>query len=54
MKCKDEINFIKSGSIDRPAWTSVDETGQLEAYKHKHTIYRGKFTLLKNYYQEVK
>lgn len=50
MKQTEEINFIKSGSTDRPAWTSTDKTGLFEAYKHKHTIARGKFVLLENYY----
>ncbi|MHA2087328.1 MAG: hypothetical protein ACW972_03565 [Promethearchaeota archaeon] len=52
---KAEINFTKdNGSLNRPAWTSSDSTGQMEAYKHKHSIVKGKFLLDKNYYERHK
>ena len=37
-------------SLDRPAWTSEYETGLWEAFNHKHTIVRGRFKVLRNYY----
>lgn len=37
-------------SLDRPAWTSTVETGNLAAYKHLHTIKDGKFVCVKNYF----
>jgi hypothetical protein len=44
------IEFNERESLNRPAWTSEQETGMFEAYKHKHTIVRGRFELLKNFY----
>lgn len=52
MKMKFEVifNFNERASLDRPAWTSEQETGMFDAYKHKHSVERGKFRLHKNYY----
>jgi len=51
----DKMNKIllnERASLDRPAWTSEQKTGSLQAYKHKHSIIRGKFTLQENYYEK--
>ena len=48
------VKFNDKDSLDRPAWTSSWDTGQLEAYKHKHVVYRGEFRLLENYYIKSK
>jgi len=48
------IKFNEKASLDRPAWTSEDWTGMFDAYKHKHTIQRGRFVLLKNFYTREK
>jgi len=45
-----QLGLNEKASLDRPAWTSENKTRLFEAYKHKHTIYRGKFQLLENYY----
>lgn len=37
-------------SLDRPAWTSDTDTGMFRAYEHKHTLYRGKFVLMRGFY----
>ena len=44
------IDFSEKASLDRPAFTSCQETGNFEAYKHRHSIIRGKFVLQKDYY----
>lgn len=44
------IKFNERASLDRPAWTSEQETGMFRAYRHKHTIIRGRFVLLRDYY----
>ena len=41
-------------SVDRPAWTSEQETGMFDAYKHKHSIVNGRFMLQKDYYKHRK
>ena len=46
------IKFNERASLDRPAWTSEQETGIWDAYKHKHTIVRGRFVLLRDYYMK--
>lgn len=45
------IEFNESKSLSRPAWTSEQSTGMWEAYKHKHSLIRGRFVLQKNYYE---
>ena len=45
-----QIGLNEKKSLDRPAWTSEQETGLFNAYKHKHTVNRGRFELIKNYY----
>lgn len=45
------VLFNERESCDRPAWTSTEETGNLHAYKHKHTIQNGRFILILNYYE---
>lgn len=37
-------------SLDRPAWTQED----LYAFNHKHTIIRGKYVVIENYYAITK
>lgn len=54
MSKQEEINYVMDGSLDRPAWTSTQETGMFEAYKHKHTLYRGSFVLLRDFYKPKK
>jgi hypothetical protein len=49
-----DVKFNDKKSLDRPAWTSEQSTGMFESYKHKHTIERGRFALLKNYYWRTK
>lgn len=44
------IKFDEAASLSRPAWTSEHTTGNLEAYKHRHSIIRGCFVLQENYY----
>ena len=44
------IKFNERASLDRPSWTSEQETGMWDAYKHKHTIIRGRFELVRNFY----
>lgn len=46
------IKFSERASLDRPAWTSEQKTGNLQAYRHKHSIIRGKFQLQENYYEQ--
>jgi hypothetical protein len=41
-------------SLDRPAWTSEQKTGNLEAYKHKHTVEGGRFKLVKNFFGGIR
>ena len=45
-----QIGLNERKSLDRPAWTSEQKTGMFQAYKHKHTINRGRFELMKNHY----
>lgn len=40
-------------SLKRPAWTSTVETGNFEAYKHKH-IYSKSIVILENHYEKTK
>jgi hypothetical protein len=47
-----QIIINERASLDRPAWTSEQKTGMFDAYKHKHSIIRGKFTLQENYYEQ--
>ena len=49
-----ELKKMMSESTDRPAWTSTVETGNLEAYKHKSAIVRGRFAVLRDYYNKMK
>lgn len=46
-----KIELNERESLNRPAWTSTVETGNLHAYKHKHNIVNGKFHLTLNYYE---
>ena len=39
-----------TASLDRPAWTSTQETGMFNAYQHKHSIERGRFCLQIGYW----
>jgi len=39
-------------SLSRPAWTSERKTGMLEAYKHLHAIQRGRFILVRDYFEK--
>lgn len=48
----DKIQLNERASLDRPAWTSEQKTGNFESYKHRHTIIRGRFTLQENYYEK--
>lgn len=48
-KAGEQVIKIKA-SLDRPAWSSEQETGMFHAYKHKHCIVRGRFELIKNFY----
>lgn len=43
--------IITNESTSRPAWTSTQSTGMFDAYKHRHCLEKGKFTLKKNYYE---
>lgn len=49
-----ESTFSDSRSLDRPAWTSEQNTGGLRAYRHKHTLKQGKFVCEQNYYLQRK
>ena len=40
-------------SLNRPAWTSCQETGLFNSYKHKHSLYRGCFSLAINYFTKT-
>ena len=53
MKVKFEILFNQreSASLNRPAWTSEQSTGMFNAYKHKHTVERGRFKLIRNHWR---
>ena len=54
----EKIKFVllfhlnESASLDRPSWTGSQETGMFDAYKHKHSIERGKFCLQRNYWSK--
>lgn len=52
MKFEPLFHLRESASLDRPAWTSTVETGMFYAYKHKHTVERGKFMVQKNYFEK--
>ena len=45
-----KILINERASLNRPEWSSEQKTGNLEAYKHRHTIIRGRFVLQENYY----
>ena len=45
-----KILLNERASLDRPAWTSEQKPGNFNAYKHKHSIIRGKFVLQENHY----
>ncbi len=49
-----QVLLNEKASTERPAWTNTPETGGLSAYKHKHTIERGRFRLLLDYYKHRK
>lgn len=49
-----QIKIDESKSLNRPAWASESKTGMFNAYKHKHNIENGRFTLRKNYYAKEK
>lgn len=49
---KPKIVLSEKASLDRPSWTSEQKTGNLEAYKHRHTVIRGRFVLQENYYEK--
>lgn len=44
-----KLTFHERASLDRPAWTSEQSTGNWKAYKHKHVSRKDK-PILKNYY----
>lgn len=48
-----KIELNEKESLNRPAWTSTVETGNFEAYKHKHTIVNGKFHLVPNFFERT-
>ena len=41
-------------SLNRPGWTSMTNTGNLKAYNHKHSLYKGCFSLAINYYKKTR
>lgn len=45
------ITFNERESLNRPAWTSEQGTGNWNAYKHRHSIIKGKFVLQKDFYK---
>lgn len=42
----------EKASLNRPAWSSEQSTGNFEAYKHYHGG-RGKAVVVKNYYKKT-
>lgn len=44
------FNHNERASLNRPSWTSEQATGMFQAFKHKHSVERGKFMLSKDYY----
>lgn len=49
-----QVLLSERASADRPAWTSVPETGLFNAHKHKHSIVNGRFKLVIDYYKHRK
>lgn len=37
-------------SLDRPGWTSEESTGMFWAHRHKHSIVRGRFALMRDFF----
>lgn len=51
-KIKFEVifNCNERASLSRPSWTSTQSTGMFGAYRHKHSVERGKFRLGVDYW----
>jgi len=50
----DEQLLQSKESLSRPAWTSEQKTGLFNSYKHKHSLYKGCFSLAIDYYTKTK
>ena len=49
----DKLIIESLESLNRPAWTSCPETGNLKAYNHKHSVHKG-FSLAIDYYKKTR
>lgn len=50
---KEQVNFNRRLSLNRPAWTSDESTGNFEAFRHLH-INKRNVPIIRNYFDKTK